>query len=230
MRYILTTPATVVLVHGAWHGAWCWQKVVSLLDDAAVPHVAVDLPLTSLADDATAVRQVLDSIEGPVVLCGHSYGGVVITETGLHPAVRHLVYVCAFAVSEGASLVSVTGEHPPTDVAQALIVHHDGSTSVEREGARTGFYLDCSPRDQDWALDQLRTTALDALASQTTVAAWRDRPSTYAVCTEDRAIDPNLQRALAKNCTATVEWPTSHSPFVSQPALVADLLTQLAKQ
>jgi pimeloyl-ACP methyl ester carboxylesterase len=226
----MTVPATVVMIHGAWHGSWCWGKVVAPLEAANVPTVAVDLPLTSLADDVAVTRAALDEVAGPVVLCGHSYGGVVVTEAGVHPRVRHLVYVCAFAIAEGRSAAAaVDDEVPGTGLEEALRFDDDGRVSMDREGARRAFYLDCAPEEADAALDLLRPTALSCLGGTTTVAAWRTRPSTYAVCTEDRAVHPELQRLLARNCTTTVTWPASHSPFVSRPELVADLLVDLAR-
>src|SRR4051794_4806797 len=104
------TVTTAVLVHGAWHGAWCWEKLTPLLDEASVPWQALDLPLSSLEDDAAAVHKVLDAIEGPAVLLGHSYGGAVISQAGDHPAVEHLVYLCAFALEAGESPAAVAPE------------------------------------------------------------------------------------------------------------------------
>src|SRR3954471_3185281 len=116
--------ATVVLVHGAWHGAWCWEKVVPLLGEAGVPVVAVGLPLTSLADDVDAVTATLDATGEPVVLCGHSYGEAVTTNAGDDSAVEHLVYITAFACDEGESpaATAVDTPMPSTDLAGALVV------------------------------------------------------------------------------------------------------------
>src|SRR3954468_22770120 len=110
--------ATLVLVHGAWHGAWCWERLTPLLDDAGVPWIAVDLPghgedpgpMTDMYGDADHVRRVLDSVDGEVVLVGHSYGGIVITDVGVHPAVRHLVYIAAFAVDADESAMSAVAD------------------------------------------------------------------------------------------------------------------------
>ena len=219
---------TVVLVHGAWHGAWCWDKVVALLDTAGVASRAVELPLTSLAADVAATTAAIDAAGGPVVLGGHSYGGVVITEAGNHPAVRHLGYVCAFAVDAGRSAASAIDEDTAqTDLANGLIIGDDGYVTLDRDIARECFYADCDPADAEAALDRLRPIAFGCIREPVTTAAWRTKPSTYALCTQDRAIHPELQRVLAKSCTNVVEWPTSHSPFLSQPALVADLLVGL---
>src|SRR5687767_5236401 len=107
---VMSDRRAVVLVHGAWHGPWCWDKVVALLDEEGVPSVAVELPFTSFADDVAATRGVIQAVDGPVVLCGHSYGGAVITEAGHHPAVEHLVYLTAFALEEGESPAATAPE------------------------------------------------------------------------------------------------------------------------
>jgi pimeloyl-ACP methyl ester carboxylesterase len=223
--------ATVVLVHGAWHGAWCWDAVVAGLEARRVPVTAVELPLTSLADDVAATRAAIDGAGGPVVLCGHSYGGSVITEAGDHPAVAHLVYLCAFALEPGESPANAAPDAgaPSTDLGSALRISEDGATvDLDRDGARAAFYQDCDPADADAALARLRPMALGCLMTPVTKAAWRDRPSTYAVCTEDQAVHEDLQRVLAARCTTSVEWPTGHSPFLSRPELVVELLADRA--
>ena len=227
-----TEGTTVVLVHGAWHGAWCWDKVVAGLGARGLPVAAVELPVTSFEDDVNATRAAIDAAGGPVVLCGHSYGGAVITEAGDHPSVAHLVYVCAFALDDGESTAAAaTSEDlPSTDLGDAFRFSEDGEmVHLDPEGARTSFYLDCDPAEADAALARLRPMPFSCFTTPITKVAWRDRASTYAVCADDRAVHPALQRLLAARCTTSVEWPTSHSPFVSRPELVVDLLTELAR-
>jgi pimeloyl-ACP methyl ester carboxylesterase len=220
--------STVVLVHGAWHGAWCWDKVVARLDAAGVPSVAIDLPLTSLADDVAATQRAIDAAGGPVVLTGHSYGGVVISEAGNHPAVQHLVFVCALAVDSGRSAAhAVEVDLPSTDLGDALQFADDGTVTLEPSSIEPAFYADCDRADVDAAIARLRPIALRCMTDTVTTASWHTVPSTYAVCTQDAAIHPALQRVLAEQCTNTVEWPTSHSPFLSQPQLVSDVLIGL---
>jgi pimeloyl-ACP methyl ester carboxylesterase len=227
-----TEGTTVVLVHGAWHGAWCWDKVVAGLDAKGVPVAAVELPLTSLADDAEATSAAIEAAGGPVVLCGHSYGGTVITQAGDHPSVAHLVYVCAFALDEGESTAAAaTGQEvPSTDLGDAFRFSDDGEmVHLDPEGGRTALYLDCDRAEADAALARLRPMPFSCFTTPVTKVAWRDRPSTYAVCTNDRAVHPELQRVLAARCTKSVEWPTGHSPFLPHPELVVDLVAGLAR-
>ncbi len=223
---------TVVLVHGAWHGSWCWHKVVDGLRDRGVPVVAVDLPLTSLHDDVDATTKALDEIDGPIVLCGHSYGGAVITEAGRHPAVEHLVYVTAFTVDEGESpsRAAPDSNAPATELNDAIVVSEDGAwLTLAHERLPNGLYHDCSEEDTAFALARLRPIAMSCVTTPAGVPAFRTTPSTYAVCTDDRAVHPELQRAMAARCTSVVEWPTAHSPFFNRPDLVVDLLAERAR-
>lgn len=224
---------TVVLVHGAWHGAWCWERVVPLLDAASLPLVVVDLPSVShgnatLRDDADYVRGALDSVDGEVVLVGHSYGGAVISAAGVHPNVAHLVYLCAFALEPGesASQNSLTGGDGPNDLGAALVVG-DGVITIDPDRAVAAFFHDCEPEVAAAATNRLRPQSLAALGGEVDVAAWREKPATYVVCTEDHALPVALQRSNAERIGTSIDWPTSHSPFLSRPDLVADLLVDL---
>jgi pimeloyl-ACP methyl ester carboxylesterase len=240
------TAASVVLVHGAWHGAWCWDAVTPLLRDAGVAVVAVDLPghgddrqpLADLHGDAGKVRSVLDEVEGPVVLVGHSYGGAVITEAGFHPAVERLVYIAAFNLDEGeavgraatreADTASIDHSDRP-DLGAALRSDDEGrTTTIATEGATEILYNDCSAAIAEWATARLGPQRMANFGDEPKGVAWRDRRSTYVVCTEDQAVHPDLQRILARRATDTVVWPTGHSPFLSQPDLVTRTLRELA--
>jgi len=239
--------ATVVLVHGAWHGAWCWDGIVAGLEARAIPAVAVDLPghgldagpMTDLHGDADRVRSVLDACDGPVVLVGHSYGGGVITEAGGHPQVAHLVYVAAFPLDESESAASAATEHPRLaelvhdgrpDLGSALAFAEDGTTTLIPEGAARLLYNRCSPDVAAAAVLRLDPQPMVNLTQSPTTVAWRERPSTYAVCADDNIVHPGLQRILAERASTVVEWDTDHSPFLSRPDLVVDLLADLAAQ
>jgi pimeloyl-ACP methyl ester carboxylesterase len=240
--------ATVVLVHGAWHGAWCFDRVVPLVRASGVDVVAVDLPghgadarpLADLAGDAAHVASVLDAVSdepGDVVLVGHSYGGAVITQAGLHEAVRELAYLCAFPVDLGESCANAAPEDPAAhaidhhgrpNLGHAMVPADDGSCTVTVDGARACFYNGVDEQWTRWALDRLGPHSLLALAESPSVVAWRSRPSTYVVCADDMAVHPDLQAILARRCTRSITWDAGHSPFLSQPELVADLLIERA--
>lgn len=232
---------TVVLVHGAWHGAWCWEQVLPRLDAASVPLVVVDLPSVShagvtLHDDADYVRGALDSITGDAVLVGHSYAGAVISEAGLHPNVAHLLYLAAFVleVGESAQENALAGGDGPSDLGAAIEVQ-DAPTgekvlTIKPEGAVAAFYHDCTPDVASAAVERLRPQSLAALGGKVDAAAWREKPTTYVVCTDDRALPVALQRSNAARVGSSIDWPTSHSPFSSRPDLVADLLIDLSSR
>jgi len=221
---------TVVLVHGAWHGAWCWDKVVALLEKQGVAVETFDLPLTSFDDDVAATRAVLDRTDGDVVLCGHSYGGAVITNAGNHPNVAHLVYLTAFAcdAEEFPAATATDADLPATDLASAFVIADDGTATIAPHFIVEGFYHDCDPQDAADATGRLRPIHMSCFTTPVGPPAWKAKPSTYVVCTEDRAIHPALQRHMAARCGSTVELDTAHSPFLNRPDAVADLLAGLA--
>ena len=225
---------SVVLVHGAWHGAWCWELVVPLLDAAGVTNVAVDLPSVSspdatLHDDAACVRAAVDAIGGEVVLAGHSYGGAVISEAGVHPNVGHLVFLTAFALDAGESAQqnSLTGGDGPSALGPA-IGFGEGVYTIKAEPGIAAFFHDCTPEVAQAAVARLRPQSMAALAGTVEVAAWREKAATYVVCTDDRALPVALQRSNAARIGSAIDWPTSHSPFLSRPDLVADLLVEIS--
>ena len=227
----MADPKTVVLVHGAWHGAWCWERVVAPLDAAGIAVTTLDLPFTSFEDDVEATIAALDQVDGPVVLCGHSYGGAVITAAGHHPSVEHLVFLTAFAIDEGESPAATATDVdlPATDLASAFERHDDGTVTLEPAGAVAALYHDCDPKDAEWALAQLRPIHLSCFTTPVGAPAWKAKPSTYVVCAEDRGIHPELQRHMAARCSTVVELPTAHSPFLNRPDLVVDVLVPLAE-
>ncbi len=237
--------ATIVLVHGAWHGAWCWERLTPLLDAAGIPSIAVDLPghgddtgpLTDMHGDADRVRAVLDGVDGDVVLVGHSYGGIVITDAGTHPKVRHLVYIAALAIDAGetaatavAAEAEVAGvEHPKPGLADVMQFHDDGTCTLPAEGVARFLYNECDGATQAWAAAHVSPQPMVTLAQSPRAVAWRERPSTYVLCEQDRGVPTPLQRILAKRCTTTVALPTDHSPFAGRPDLLAPILVDLAR-
>jgi pimeloyl-ACP methyl ester carboxylesterase len=181
---------------------------------------------------------VLDGIDGDVVLLGHSYGGAVITEAGIHPAVRHLVYLCAFAIDGHETCMSAAMEESAAadiswdgrpNLAEAFVEHPGGTATITEQGAAECFFNDCDDETVAWAVARLGHQPMVTLQQQPAAVAWRERPSTYVVCTEDFGVHPDLQRVIARRCTTTVEWPASHSPFLSMPDRVVDLLVAIGR-
>ncbi len=222
---------TVVLVHGAFHGAWCWEPVRAALDARGVANLAPDLPLSGLDVDAKTVRAALDVIDDDVVLCGHSYGGMVISQAASgRDDVARLVYLCAVQVADDDEMSTVMR---PTALMEHLQHDPDGGMSVDPAFAAECFYHDCDPAVAAASVAQLRPMALGIGPSSSTDAealppAWVGIASTYVVCTDDRCVHPDAQRDMARHATDTVIWDTSHSPMLSRPELVADLLADLA--
>ena len=208
--------------------------------------IAVDLPghgtdrgpTTDIHGDAARVAEALDRTNGPVVLLGHSYGGAVITEAGTHPSVRHLVYLAAFPIDRGESCVDAAAGEPGSEridhtgrpnLAHAFVHHEDGTTTLTPGGTRECLYNDCDDDTIAWAVDHLDPQPMENLGQSPRQVASHERPSTYVVCANDDAVHPDLQRILARGCPrGTRVWSTGHSPFASQPALVAELLVELA--
>ncbi len=219
--------ATVVLVHGAWHGPWCFAKVIDGLAARGVDTVAPELPLLGgLGADAELVAGLVTGIDGPVVLLGHSYGGQVISAGAVHaPNVTHLVYLCALMLDEGESLRDIMAGGPNAYDAVKLDGDH---RVVIPELAPATFYGDCSQDDIDLALRSCRPMPASPAPAPGGAPAWKSIPSTYVVCEQDKAIPPEGQRHLARHATNVISWDVSHSPFFSRPDLMVDLLADLA--
>ncbi len=230
--------ATVVLVHGAFHGAWCWSFVEKGLVERGVETRAVDLPghgqsplpLCGLREDAAAVGRVLRDCAGPIVLCGHSYGGAVITEA-VEPGmpVAELVYLAAVVPDVGESFETGVPEMIEAPIASSLVAGRaEGSFEVDPERAGEIFYHDCDAALAAWAVSQLGPHGLDTLQARVTRAPWRELPSTYVVCEEDRTLAVAAQRRAAARCSRALAWRTGHSPMLSRPELLVALLVELA--
>lgn len=219
----------IVLVHGAWHGAWCWEPSVAALRERGCRVSALDLPLTSLREDADALRGALDATDGDAVLVGHSYGGMVINEAALGRSdVSHLVFLCAFCPDTDENVNDIYERGEPVRLADGMRRHENHTLTIDPAVAPEAFYADCSPEAIADAVSRLRPLGTRCMTTRVSGAAWREIDSTYVVCTKDRAIHIGLQQELAERAGNVVTWDTSHSPFVSRPDLVAELLAGLA--
>jgi len=212
--------AGVVLVHGAWHGAWCWDGVVAELAGRGVPVHAVELPLTGLAADVAAARAAIAAAGPDCVVVGHSYGGAVITEAAAGLPVARLVYLAAFLTEPGED---TAGLMAGSKLMTSLVISESG-ISVDPAAVAEVFYADADAATVADVIDRLRPMPLDGAAPATTEAAWKSIPTTYVVCTNDQALPVASQRIMAARATEVVEWPTDHSPFATRPAAIADLV------
>jgi pimeloyl-ACP methyl ester carboxylesterase len=217
---------TIVLTHGAFHGSWCFEPLVAELKAQGATIALVDLPLTDLTEDAAAVTEVLDTIEGPVILLGHSYGGAVVTVAGNHPSVERLVYLAALGPDAGE-----LGSGGPMTIGEEFLltmrVGDDGLPFIDPEFAAQIFYPDIDPDQAARWATKLRpgNTGGSVVVEK---AAWRSTPSTYVVCTDDPILLVDGQRAVAERMGAdVVEMPGDHSPMVARPAELAEILVAL---
>ena len=222
----------VVLVHGAWHGAWCWSGVQDALDLMGVPSVAVDLPsVTSGGDlhaDADAVIDDVEAQNGPVILCGHSYGGCVITEAGLrNPKVEGLIYVAALMPDESESANDLVGQDPMPAFTRALRFSR-GKVEIDKSAATDVFYSDCDVTVAGESSSRLRAQSTLSLRQRPKSVAWRDVPSVYLRCVNDRAVSPVLQERLALRASQRRDWFIGHCPFLTEPSRLAQLLVELS--
>ena len=218
----------IVLVHGAWHGGWCFERVTGPLRKQGLDVHTVDLPLQGAAGDIATARAYIEQQPGAVVL-GHSYGGFVITHAAIGLDVSHLVYLAALMPDEGEDLAARIAASPPAPALnEAMVTQDDGRIAIDPALATSAFYHDCDPADAQAAVAKLRPHLLDGFPAPESPPAWRSIPSTYVVCKDDRALHPELQRDFSKQASHVVEWEGAHSPFLSQPQRVIDLLTTLA--
>lgn len=218
----------VVLVHGLFADGSCWSEVIALLQAAGVNATAVQNPLTTLPDAVEAATRVLDRQDGPTVLVGHSFSGMIVTEAGVHPKVSSLVYIAARAPDAGEDYTALAKNYP-TPPASAGIVF-DGDEGRLTEKAFLHDFAGDVPEKKAKVLYAVQEPFNKALlAGKTTHAAWRSKPSFYAVSKDDRTINPNLELFMAKRMGAkTIELESSHVSMISQPRAVAKLILEAA--
>ncbi|QRM55853.1 alpha/beta hydrolase [Sinorhizobium sp. BG8] len=221
---------TVVLVHGAFADGSSWQKVIPLLQSAGLKVIAVQNPLESLESDVAFTKRAIRDAEGPVVLVGHSWGGVVITEAGGDPKVQSLVYVAAYAPDTGQSLVDVASKYPEQESRTTYVKDEDGYLKISDDGISRYFAAGLSPDEQRLVAVVQGRFHVRATTAPVGHPAWRDKPSFMVVATEDQIISPELQRDQVKSANAEmVEVPSGHVAMLSHPKEVADLIVKAAQ-
>lgn len=226
-----TNDTTVVLVHGAFADGTSWDKVIPILQAQGIKVVAVQNPLTSLGDDVAAAQRVVDAQTGKVVLVGHSWGGTVITQAGSSDKVKALVYVAAFAPSEGQNTADLGKGYPAPPGLATLQADPSGFLYLPAESVATNFAQDLPVAATKIMAATQGPIRAAAFAEKVTVAAWKGKPSYYIVAANDRMIDPGLEQAFAKKIAAkTTTLSSSHVPMVSQPEQVAKVILAAVEQ
>ncbi|MEG3789614.1 alpha/beta hydrolase [Lysobacter sp. CCNWLW3] len=220
----------IVLVHGGFVDGSGWQKVYNRLKRDGYNVSIVQNPTTSLADDVAFTKRVIAQQDGPVVLVGHSYGGVVISEAGTDPKVERLVYIAAFAPDAGESVQSLIANPPPGASVPPILPPQDGFLFLDRGKFAASFAGDVPAEEAEFMAASQVPWGVAALAGKVSVPAWKAKPSWYLVATEDHMIPPPAQQMMAKRAGATVvETAGSHAIYVSKPDAVADLIVQAAQ-
>ena len=225
-----STGASVVLVHGGFVDGSGWEAVYHILRKDGYKVSIVQNPTISLAEDVRATIRVISAQDGPVVLVGHSYGGVVITEAGNDPKVVGLVYIAAFAPDEGESVSSLIKDPAPGAPVPPILPPRDGYLSLDRAKFPASFAGDVDRVKAEFMADAQVPWAVEALEGAAGRPAWKTKPSWYLVAKDDRMIPPAAQHLMAKRARATVvEVPGSHAVYVSRPDAVARLIAQAAE-
>jgi pimeloyl-ACP methyl ester carboxylesterase len=220
----------IVLVHGGFVDGSGWQGVYDVLRRDGYDVTIVQNPTISLEGDVAATRRVLSAQPGPAILVGHSYGGVVITEAGNHPAVAGLVYIAAFAPDRGESVAALIKDPPPGAPVPPIVPGEDGYLLLDKSKFAASFAADVPADLAAFMADSQVPWGVAALTGAVSDPAWQHKPSWYLVATDDRMIPPDAQRAMAARAGATVvEVQGSHAIYVSQADAVAGLIAQAAK-
>lgn len=220
---------SVVLVHGGFVDGAGWEGVYEILKKDGYDVTIVQNPTTTLADDVAVTKRAIAAASGKVILVGHSYGGVIVSEAGTDPKVAGLVYITAFAPDSGESVSSLIANPPPGAPVPPILPPVDGFLFLDRAKFADAFAADVRPDLAAFMADSQVPWGLAALDGKVTAPAWKVKPSWYLVATDDKMIPPPAQRAMAKRAQAvTEEAPGSHAIYVSKPDVVAKLIEQAA--
>jgi pimeloyl-ACP methyl ester carboxylesterase len=225
-----STLRNVVLVHGGFVDGSGWSAVYRALRKDGFRVSVVQNPTVSLEDDVRVTKRVIAEQDGPVILVGHSYGGVVITEAGNDPRVAALVYIAAFAPDGGESVASLIQDPPPGAPVPPILPPVDGYLFLDKARFAASFAADVDPAEAAFMADSQVPWGVEALAGTISQPAWKSRPSWYLVATDDQMIPPAAQRLMAKRAGATVvESAGSHAVYVSRPEAVVALISEAGR-
>lgn len=219
----------IVFVHGAFADGSSWSKVLLILIEAGYHVTSVQNPLTSFQEDVAAVNRAISVQDGPVLLVGHSYGGVVITEAGNDPKVAGLVYVAAFAPGAGESIMDISKDFPKPAGLDKVVPQPDGFLLLSADGIANAFAQDLTSQEKALLTAVQPQTSAAIFAAQPTAAAWEHKPAAYIITTADHMIAPEHQAAMAKRINAkTTTLPSSHAVMLSHPEAVAAVIEEAA--
>jgi pimeloyl-ACP methyl ester carboxylesterase len=231
MQSTPTQKPAIVLVHGAFADASSWSKIIPFLEKDGYFVTAVQIPLTSLPDDVAAAKRVIDAQKGPVVVVGHSYAGAVITDAAAgNSNVKSLVYVDAFAPDSSETIAEAGNNFPAPPLNAALVPDSAGFLYIQREKVHDVFCKDLSETDARVIAATQKPLNKSVFTAKVVNVAWKTVPSWFIIGTEDRAINPDLERFLAKRMKAkTTELKSSHVPFLSHPKDVINVIEEAAE-
>src|ERR1700756_3036605 len=223
-------PINVVLVHGAWADGSSWSKVIPLLEERGFSVTAAQIPLTSIEDDVAITKRLLAAQNGPTVLVGHSYGGIVVSGAGNgSPNVKALVYVAAFGLDEGESIEALGKSGPAPAGAAQIRTDANGFLWINREGFAQAFASDVDPIQARVMAAVQKPLSVASFTGKSGAPVWKKIPSWYMVATNDQMIPPQAEEFMAKRMGADVrKVASSHAAMVSHPKEVADLITLAA--
>ncbi len=220
----------IILVHGGFVDGSGWEGVYDILTKDGFTVTVVQNPTTSLADDVAVTRRAIAAQNGPAILVGHSYGGVVITESGNDPKIKGLVYIAAFAPDTGESVSSLIANPPPGASVPPILPPQEGFLFLDRDKFAASFAADVPPAQASFMAASQVPWGVAALGGKVTVPAWKSKPSWYLVTADDHMIPPPAQRQMAARAHATVtETAGSHAIYVSNPQAVASLIEKAAE-
>ena len=224
------TIKNVVLVHGGFVDGSGWEGVYQMLKKDGYKVSIVQNPTLSLADDVAATKRIIAMQDGPVILVGHSYGGVVITEAGNDPKVERLVYIAAFAPDKGESVDALIKDPPPGAPVPPILPPQDGFLFLDEEKFHASFAADVDAKLANFMAASQVPWGVEALSGTITEPAWKSKPSWYLIATEDKMIPPAAQQFMSKRAGSTIaESRGSHAIYVSQPRAVASLIERAAE-